>query len=301
MRHLRCFLEVVRSGSATAAAEALHTVQPAISRSLAELEEIVGKPLFERTSRGLVLTPTGEVFHQHAEAGMAQIETGAREAANLHRERSISIGMFPNVTRTLMPIAIQRFKQHYPSIDVRLHWDMARQLSHGMRTGEIDFLLGRLSSTEDLDGVTFEYLFTEPLLFVVRADHSLATHPNPTLDDIDRYDVVLPLGGTIIRKEMDRFCLARGRAAFSSVIETVSFDFTRQMIEIDDVVACMPRSAIIQELQDRSVRALPLRGDELVSSVGLSYAVGRQLSPPGLRLVEMIREAASQQDISFPL
>ena len=66
IRHLRCFLETARLGSLSAAADAMNVSQPAASKTIRELEEVLGKPLFDRSHRRLSLTAAGRVFQQHA-------------------------------------------------------------------------------------------------------------------------------------------------------------------------------------------------------------------------------------------
>ena len=104
MRHLRCFVEVARTGSITRAAAVLNTVQPSLSRSLRELEDAIGQPLFERTGSGLVLTTTGETFLRHVGVGMAQISRGIRQAQGAIERQAVTVGVLPNVMRTIAPV-----------------------------------------------------------------------------------------------------------------------------------------------------------------------------------------------------
>ncbi|MEC9197039.1 MAG: LysR family transcriptional regulator, partial [Pseudomonadota bacterium] len=66
MRHIRCFLETARLGSLSAAADALHVSQPAASKTIKELEDILGVALFDRSGRRLTLTRAGSLFQRHA-------------------------------------------------------------------------------------------------------------------------------------------------------------------------------------------------------------------------------------------
>ncbi len=72
LRHLRCFLETARLGSLSAAADVLNVSQPAVSKTIRELEEVLGKPLFDRSHRRLTMTAVGRVFQQHAGAASEQ-------------------------------------------------------------------------------------------------------------------------------------------------------------------------------------------------------------------------------------
>lgn len=292
MRHIRCFLEVAEHGSVTRAAAALNTVQPALSRTLRELEERLGQSLFERTAQGLVLTPAGEAFQRHAASGLSQIERGIKQAGGFATRTVVNVGMLPNVARTLIPRAVTRFKEFSPGVDVRLQWATSPFLADQLRNGEIDFLVGRLLPIELMTGLNFEQLYSESLIFVARKDHVLAGEKNLTLTDINRQMVVVPLPNTIIRRELDKFTIARGLAEFTNKVETVAFDFAREMLFSNDAVACLPIGAIRQELADGSLVDLGIRGEELVGSVGLSFVTGRELSPAASALADILREKA---------
>ncbi|WP_205853309.1 LysR substrate-binding domain-containing protein [Zhengella mangrovi] len=292
LRHIRCFLALAELGSMTRAAAALNTVQPALSRTLRELETELGQSLFERTGQGLVLSRAGETFRRHVATGMAQIERGISEACGIAEARTVSVGMLPNVARTLVPRAVSRFKETASDVDVRIHWANVSELVERLRHGEIDFLVGRLLSLDHMSGISFEHLYSETLAFVVRKEHALLDEAHVSLDDIDRHLVIVPLPNTIIRTEMDRFTVARGLAQFRNKIETVSFEFTRTYLAGSDAVACLPVGAIRQELADGRLVRLPVTGDELVSSVGMSFIAGRGLSPAASQMSDFVRDAA---------
>lgn len=292
LRHIRCFLSVAEHGSVTKAAAALNTVQPALSRTLRELEAELGQPLFERTAKGLVPTQAGETLRRHALTGMSQIERGIQLAGGYEQQHTVSVGMLPNVARTLVPAAVSRFKEIAPDIDVRLYWANVAEIVDRLRQGDIDCMVGRLPSLEHMAGVSFEHLYSEALVFVARRGHPLADVPNLTLNDIDRELVIVPQPNTIIRRELSKFTIGRGMAEFSNKIETVSFEFTRAFLSAQDAVACMPLGAIRQELANGQFVILDIHGEELIGSVGLSYMTGRDLSPAAAQLVEILREEA---------
>jgi LysR family pca operon transcriptional activator len=76
LRHLRCFPEIARAESVSLAAERLNITQPAVSRSLKELEDMLGTHLFDRVGRGLRLNEAGRVFQSHAAASMVELMRG---------------------------------------------------------------------------------------------------------------------------------------------------------------------------------------------------------------------------------
>ncbi|GAA4220635.1 LysR family pca operon transcriptional activator [Sagittula marina] len=290
MRHVRCFLTTARTGSMTAAAEEMHSSQPAVSRSLAELEALVGAPLFLRGGRELTLTEVGTRLHRHLDPAMAQIAEGLRP---IKQGARVSVGMLPNVARTIGVEAAATFKAARPDVPLSLHWATVPELIERLNRGDIDMLLGRLLSLNHMEGVSFEHLFTEAIVFAVRADHPLAARAEVvTLGEVAEGLIVLPLPGTIIRRELDKFATARGINAFPNVIETVSFEFTRALLRRSEAVAAVPLGAIRQEIAAGEFVVLDITGEELVSSVGISYRTGRGLSPAAEAFAAEVRLAA---------
>lgn len=293
MRHVRCMLAIARNGSVTAAAADMGTSQPALSRSLAELEEIIGTPLFVRNGRGLTLTEAGHNFHRHLDMAVSQIETGAAMASGTLDRPAIAVGMLPNVSRTLAVDASSTFKAASPNTDLHLHWAGIPDLIGRLHRDEIDFLLGRLLSLEHLAKVSFEHLYTEAIVFVVANTHPLARMADTaTLDDVRDELAIVPLPNTIVRRELDKFLMARGISRFERQIETVSFEFMRSYVDHYPAVACLPIGAVRQELADGRLVKLNIHGEELVSSVGMTFVTGRRLSNEAQAFGDCVREAA---------
>lgn len=296
LRHLRAFVEVARQRSFTRAAESLNTVQPAVSRTISHLEKIIGKRLFERRAKGLVLTSAGEALMFFAESGLAQVSEGVQQAAGQGAAQTIGLGILPNVTRSVMPDVVRRFKRAHPNVTVRILTAGADELLRLLRGGDIDILVGRLLRPEQVKGLSFDHLYDEPLVFAVRAGHPLARRRRMKLDEIERFGMVLPLSGTIIRDEINRFLMTRGHPAFSNVVETASFEFARPYVLAGDAVIAFPLGAMRAELRDGLLARLPVGDAKLSGPVGITYVPGRPLTAVTRRLIEALREAVRRQD-----
>ena len=84
-RHIDCFLEIIRQGSIAGASRQLSITQPAISRTLADLEKILGARLMERNRSGISLTSAGETFFRYASASASALDQGMRQIARIRR------------------------------------------------------------------------------------------------------------------------------------------------------------------------------------------------------------------------
>lgn len=291
MRHLRCFLSVAHLGSVTRAAEAMGTVQPAVSRSIRELEEELGGPLFDRTAAGLVLNAAGNTLFSYVSNGMGQIDRGLEALQGQIAGQQVVAYVLPNVIRVVMPGAVRRFKALSPSVDLRFIASTGGGgLQEYLRTGRVDFGFGRLLSAAHMQGMNFEHLYSEPLVFFVRAGHPLAGRAGLTIRDIDAFPVVTPIPGTIIRDELDRFLISQGLSRFNNMIETISFEFARSYITMSEAVVCHPLGAMRQELAEGRVDCLDFARGAMDGAVGLTTPAGQALSAPAQLLMQTIRD-----------
>ena len=145
LRHLRCFLETAKLGSLSAAANALNVSQPAASKTLRELENILGKRLFDRSHRRLILTAEGHVFQQHAGAGMIAL-TRAQDLVKGTPAAftRLSVGVLPTAATSLMPRAALNFRMSFPTDTSR---QIARTIVHPPET--ISFVSIELALAND--------------------------------------------------------------------------------------------------------------------------------------------------------
>lgn len=113
LRHLETFVEVARQKSVSRAAENLHLTQPAVTRTIRELEEICGKPLVEKDGRGIRISHYGEVFLRYAGSSLAAARGGINALAQLHLSDGpmVRLGALPTVSATIVPKAVSRYLQ----------------------------------------------------------------------------------------------------------------------------------------------------------------------------------------------
>ena len=111
LRQLRVFIEVARQNSISRAAKMLSISQPAVTRTIHELETQLGTVLLQRDGRGIKLSPSGEVFLRHAGASVAAVRRGAEAISQGMRSLAtpIRVGALPTVSARIMPAAVEKF------------------------------------------------------------------------------------------------------------------------------------------------------------------------------------------------
>lgn len=270
MRHLRCFLETARLGSLSAAADALHVSQPAASKTIRELEDILKVPLFDRTGRRLVLSSAGKVFQQHAGAAMIDLERAQNLVRDAPRNRTrLAVGTLPTAATEVFPIAALAFQKTHPDCLLRVTTGPNWMLMSQLREGALDMVVGRMPPIGALDGLSFQQLYSEVVVPVVRPDHPLL-RPDWPLDDLTQYPLMLPPSGAVISPMVRAFLHNNGISHPEPAFENVSLAFGRKVVQDSDVIWFISQGVVASELVLGTLKALPLKDDLLGGPVGVS-------------------------------
>ncbi|MFF5787096.1 LysR family transcriptional regulator [Streptomyces sp. NPDC012693] len=185
LRHLRCFLAIAEESSLTRAAARLHLTQPAVSRTLAALEQHLGARLVDRSTHHLALTAEGRAFRDRAAAALAAFDA-AVDPARL-RHRPLRLGHAWSAFGPYTTPLLRRWQRDHP--DTPLELLRIDDRTAGLTRGEVDAAL--LRGAVDAPGLVTEELTTEERVAAVPADSPLADLPRLTLHDLADGTVVL--------------------------------------------------------------------------------------------------------------
>ncbi|WP_180897919.1 LysR substrate-binding domain-containing protein [Martelella soudanensis] len=294
LRHIRCFLEIASERNISRAAANLGTAQPALSRSLRELEDLLGSPLFDRSRDGLTLTDAGQTFHMHVLRGMHEIAEGVGRVRTKDRKPALVIGAMPSVVRTLLPGWIAEFKKRHGDTSVRIITGSNADIMDKLRANEIEMAIGVGVDSQSMKGIRFERLFNEELVFAVTQNHPLRQIKSPGFDDLDRYPVIIPLPRSTIREDIDNYLASIGAGAFSNTIETASVEFACEYARENNAIVVFPVSALKPELESGRFTALFFANIRLISPIGLAFPRERETGDMAIALAEIIRDQASR-------
>lgn len=268
-RHLDAFSAIARAGSLKRAAEQLNLTQPAISKTLKELEDIAGARLMERNRAGVRLTPAGDVFLQFAEQSTNALRHGLRSVrGGGEMSGHLRIGALPSVAGTLIPRAVARFMQEAPDTLVEVQDGQHHDLTAQLRSGALDLVVGRLGRPDSMVGLTFRQLYTEPVIIVARPD-TPATRLT-SLGDLFGCLVLYPPKHSAIRPLVARAMIAAGLPLFETRIETTSAAFARAtMAQNDNAVWVISQGVVQADLEAGTLVALDLSLDQTAGAVGV--------------------------------
>jgi LysR family cys regulon transcriptional activator len=193
LHQLRYLAAVVQSGlNVTAAARALHTSQPGVSKQIKLLEDELGFQVFEREGRTLVrVTPAGQQVVDKALSILEEVQNIRRLSDEFRDEKrgSLSIATTHTQARYVLPSVIKRFRELYPQVNLHLHQGTSEQIADLAAEDRVDFAIAT-GSQELFPGLLLLPCYRWHRDLVVPRGHPLASLDEPTLKDVSRYPVV---------------------------------------------------------------------------------------------------------------
>jgi len=205
----------VQSRSFAEAAVVLHLSQPALSSAIQVLESTIGGQLLVRTTRTFALTPEGEGFYPVALRLIADWDGALND---LHkrfalREGKISIAAMPAFASNQLPMAIRRFKNNYPEVQITLNDVIAEEVVAMVRSGRVELGIsfdpgdGKRQGNEDL---IFTPLFDDCFVAVLPPEHALLEQTQLSAEELLKSDFISLQAPSVVRKVIFREFASRG-------------------------------------------------------------------------------------------
>lgn len=208
-KHLRHFLAVVECGSISAACEVLNITQPALSKSIRQLELRLGIDLFERLPSGVELTRYGRIFARRARLmemeyrhALAEIDAAKTGAAG-----SINVGVGPGWVDTILPLVIANFQKSHPKTRYHIETGVIDTLIPRVKDGELDVVCCSLDFPDHPELVKFKLSDMKHVIFS-GTEHPLARKADVTAADMVSYPWIFPSDDHVGRARLKSFFAA---------------------------------------------------------------------------------------------
>ncbi|XVQ08013.1 LysR substrate-binding domain-containing protein [Spirillospora sp. CA-255316] len=292
LRHLVLVVAVADQGSVLRAAEHLRLAQPAVTRSLREVEHVLGVELFTRGPRGMTPTLFGEAFVEHARAVLAELRRAGERITGLADGEvgTVTIGTLLAGSNVLLPRAIAALKRARPGITVIVQEATFDAQVPRLMDGEIDLILGRLNPIGDTPDLRQIGLYSEPVRLVARVGHPVRARNGPGLADLLEYPWVLPLQRTALRQELEEVFRDQRLPLPADLVECTSILTVRTLVRDTDTIAAMPE--LVARAGD-GIAPLPVPLAPVRRRVGVTLPARRPPTPSArLMLDHLSREAA---------
>lgn len=295
LKHLQLLVALDQFRHLGRAAEFLALTQPAVSKTLAEIERLFGLDLFERSTRGTEPTPYGASVVRFARSVLADYERTRDELAAVAAGASgrVRVGVMAVASRWLAR-ALQRFKAHAPQTTVLVEEGDLMRLLPRLRLGELDLIAGRLEPGYAAPDLVTEPLYDEPMDWVAAPGHALAGRRRPAWADIAAGPCVLPPPHASLRVQLDQQFHRHGLHPPADVIESTSFLAQLTALHERGAVGVLAREPALHAQGLGLLRRLALPLTLVLPPVGLVTQRGRRPAPAAAQLLDDLRASVGR-------
>lgn len=293
LKELRLLLAVSRSGSILKAASEIGMTQPALSKAISELEATLGVRLFDRTNRGVCLTPHGDVLARRATGVFEELRQAGDELQSLTEadRGELRLGGTPAMCAGALPHAIAAVRLHRPRFTFQITELESARLASEVAARSVDLGIGRKPAGSS-DELEFEPLFEDPLCIVAGAQHPLASKKSVKLKDTALHPWTLPSGEEGVAAHLDAEFRRQGVSLPSPAVTTMSMLVRSELVAAHDHLTVMYGSILRFGRLPASLRVLPVDLPTGIP-VGLIRSKNRTLAPSAEVFIQVLRDAVS--------
>lgn len=287
LRHIDTLTAFMKTGSVTEAATMLHTTQPNASKSLKQLEDFAGIPLFERIAGRLRPTPEAEVLYAHARRlndELTLFETLSQDLASL-KAGQVSIGTLAAFSTAVLPMAIAEFNRLYPNVEVMVDLLDGDKIHTSVSRGNYDF--GLVHHPEHEPDLMAQTLAISEMVCLMPADHPMADYRVVMASDLRgkpfvTYPRALPFGAAIFRT------LSDAGVRPSGMLVSNQSQMIRRLVERGLGLALVDRFSVWDESEVERLAVRPFQ-PVIPVSIGMILPKRRPLSIVAHQFITTLR------------
>ncbi|WP_456431382.1 LysR family transcriptional regulator [Nitratifractor sp.] len=254
LRQLQIFLRVVETGHLTSVARDLGLSQSAVSMSIKELENVIGRPLFDRINKKLILNELGRNFHQAIAPIYQQLEDIEYEFRNTVDKGTVRVGASTTIVDYLIPPIVCRYMGEYPGVKVSLKEGNTREISEMIKRGELDmaFVEGTVTDPQIVKEV-----IGDDELVVVTANEELASR-EWFIDELAERRWVLREEGSGTREVFLEYIKDKV-PRLNVFLELGHTESIKSLLKSGKALTCLSAFAVRKEIESGELRVVPIR------------------------------------------
>jgi DNA-binding transcriptional LysR family regulator len=278
------------------AADELHMTQPAASKQIKDLEELLDVRLFDRLPRGMEPTIYGETMIRHARMALTSLSLAHDDinALKAGLAGQVEVGVIMAPAMALLPRAIARIKEYAPLLRIGVQLEQSNVLMDKLQHGMLDFMIGRILEKQDSAGLIYEELIEEDACAVARPGHPLMDRTDLSLADINGLPWILPPPGSILRHRFDMMFRRAGLAPPVNVVDSTALLLVTALLQQTDSLHVMPRDVAEYYASLNVLKLLPIDLPCKMDAFGIIRQQDHLLSPGADLLLKEVRAAAAE-------
>lgn len=273
LNYYKAFYTVAKYRNISKAADALYISQPAISKSLSRLEENLGCSLFHRTSRGVTLTPEGNILYERVREAFQAIDSGEEELR--HRTElgigQLRIGVSTTLCKYILLPYLHAFIHLHPHIKITIDCQSTLHTMELLETGAID--IGLIGAPKQSNSLVYTELQTIQDTFVTTRSYldNLSIR-EPEQNNLFSTGTLMLLDEENITRQFIDDYFYRNQIKTNQILEVSTMDLLIEFARIGLGIACVIREFVEQDLKQGTLIELPLSAPIENRSIGLAYA-----------------------------
>jgi DNA-binding transcriptional LysR family regulator len=294
---LETFLAVAEEKGFSRAAARLRRTQPAISHAIRKLEEEIGEPLFERSSRDGTLTASGRLLRSYAERLLrlrGETVTALEELRSLERGR-LTIAANEYTCLWLLPV-LDTFRASYPHIGVTVQRSLASQISDQILERAAEF--GILSFRPDDARLHAIAVYTDSVAFVVDPRHPLARRKQVSIRELGTENFIAHTVASPLRQRVIE-TFARNHTPLNMGVELPSLEAIKRFVARGNGVALVPGLTVQPELARGELVQVAVPELKIARRLWLVHRQGASLSHAGAAFLEIVKNIAADHSHPF--
>ena len=287
----RIFYVVANHCNITKASEELSISQPAISKSIKNLEEQLGGQLFVRTKRGVVLTEEGKEFYNYIKQAIEYINNAENKFTDLINLETgcIKIGISTTLTKEFLLPYLKEFHSLYPKIDIQIITNLTSDLMPKLRNGLIDIVILNLNDKNygnDIDIIKCRKIND---CFVVNNKYKDLTLKEVSLKDLNNYPLILQAKGSNTREFLDNIARENG-VVLKPNIELASYSLVVEFSKIGLGIGYATKEYIKEEIKNKELYELKIKEKIPSRYIGIALSKNHVPNFSTKKLIEIIKK-----------
>jgi len=297
LSQLEVFLTVAREGRFSRAAEKLFRTQSAVSQTVRKLEEELGEPLFDRSSREGVLTDAGRTLQTYAEQ-LLNLRSDAREALGELRELQkgkLAIAANEFTALYLLPV-LAEFRRLHPMIKITVQRSLGSRIPDDLLRHTVE--LGVLSYDPEEPRLRSIVVYLDELTFVVPPNHPLAGEKQISISQLGAEVFVAHIVSSPYREKVIE-TFRRYKTPLHMSVELPTLQAITRFVSMGNGVALLPQISVENELARGELVSIPVRELRLHRKLRLVYRKEASLSHAGRAFLQVAEAVATERPKSY--
>ena len=293
LRHMVVAATIAHRGSIREASAVLHLTQPAMSRSLAELERILGVQLFDRGPKGMTVTAAGAPLITHMQMVTSEVGSLLRHAEEIvgGGRGEVRVGTLLAGTADILPSAVFEVTRRLPDVQVEISEGTPDRLHENLMSGQVDFVIGRVTPLASMPGVEVEPLYDDDVQVVCTPSHARSGHRGRLADLVD--DAwILPPRDTSLRQQIEAAFVRECSRTPSNVTVCVAPVPLRALVLRGEHLTVVPSGIFTDDFERDALVSLQVDIEGASVPVGIITRSGGELPASARTLMEALRHAA---------